>query len=300
MARKKWKPPRDRMPSRTLFDPDFHKHIPLEREWSYETVVSSLLWNDDRRFYDQELGIFDDIIESEQQLCGDSDGSNGALAGPLVVKVGKARQRNLATVGKSYFELPSWVEADNLKFQASHASGILLFEKHAVFQKLFEAKAWRGLNLILACGGGIPRWRMRRVLHRLSNQFQIPVYVLTDNDTWGYYFFSVLKRGMMAPHESCPQLAVKDVRFLGMRANEYMQCGTRKECMIRWRRRWDLRLSFMRKYRCFRSKAWRREFDSFKKQNGKTEMEVLCWRLGVSRVVDDYLLPKLINKDWLT
>lgn len=300
MARKKWKPPRDRNPSCTLFDPNFKKHIPKGKEWSYASTVVGLHWNDDRRFYDQELGIFQDLIESDQDLCADIDRGNGMLAGDLTVKVGNEKAFRLEWNGKSFFELPPWVEADNLVFQSCRARGILLMEKASAFHYLWKAKAWVDLGLVLACGGGIPRWRMRRVLHRLSTQFRIPVYVFADNDTWGYYIFSVLKRGMMAPHESCPQLAVQDLRFLGLRPGEYIACGSREQCTLRWRKRWDLRLKFMRKYPCFRSKAWQREFDRLKKQNATYEMECVLGRLGVERTIREFLLPKLKNRDWLS
>lgn len=266
----------------------------------YADTVYRLFHGDDRRFHDSELAIFDDVVQAEQQLHGDLSWWKGALAGPLTLKIENARTKNLEVSQRRNCELPAWVEEDSLVFKSCRARGILLIEKGAVFYRLWKSKAWRDLNLVLACGMGIPRWRMRRILHRLSTQFRIPVYVFADNDTWGYYIFSVLKRGMMAPHLSCPQLTVKDVRFLGLRANEYKQCGTSKECLIRWKRRWDLRLKFMRKYPCFRSNAWQREFDEFKNQNAKCEIECMVARIGAERTVNEYLLPKLKNKDWLT
>lgn len=300
MARKKWKPPRDRIPRRTLYDPEFQKCFPDAAMCGYADTVYFLFHGDDRRFHDSELAIFDDVVQAEQQLCAIKGLGKSVLAGPLTLKIGSARPRNLEEPRQSYCELPPWIEADSLEFQSCRAKGILLIEKGAVFYRLWKTKAWRDLNLVLACGMGIPRWRMRRVLHRLSTQFRIPVYVLADNDTWGYFIFSVLKRGMMGPHESCPQLAVKDVRFLGMRAHEYKQCGTAEECLIPWKRRWDLRLKFMRKYPCFRSKAWQREFDEFKTQNAKCEIECMVARIGEKRTVNEYLLPKLKAKNWLT
>src|ERR1700722_9797259 len=106
----------------------------------------------------------------------------------------------------SRFRIPTWVEADNLEFGKQTAAGIILVESWPVFDRLCRAKAWRTLNMVIVCGHGIPRAGVRRFIHRLAGESTLPVYLLADNDTWGYFIFSLLKRGLLAPHMVCPWL----------------------------------------------------------------------------------------------
>ena len=43
---------------------------------------------------------------------------------------------------------------------------------------------------------------------------------MVDNDTWGYFTFSVLKRGLLAPDAEQPCLQIDDLRYLGLLATD--------------------------------------------------------------------------------
>ncbi|MCZ7647827.1 MAG: hypothetical protein M5U26_21650 [Planctomycetota bacterium] len=285
-------------PTRTLFDPNWRQHHASFAcaTYLYSDGIRHLAQAVDARFHDGELEAFADIFESETYLD-----ANAEVIGPLEwCAHGKPRQWLGKKRGKPQ-QLPVWVEPDGLKLFGTGAQGVLCVEKASIALRLNRARAWERLNLIQVCSSGVPRARARRFLHRLSDEFKLPVYVLADNDLWGYFIFSVLKRGRLNPGACLPQLATQDVRFLGVRAGEASRCLRVESARVTssWQKRWDLRLKFMREYPCFRSKAWQREFDAFKRQGGKVEVEAITGILSAKGIADDYLAPKLQARDWL-
>ena len=177
---------------------------------------------------------------------------------------------------------------------------MLLIVNWHTTNELFRSNACIESNLILVSGIGIPRLPTRRVLHRLSTEFNLPVYVLCDNDTWGYFMFSVLKRGLMGPHVRYPFLAVQDLRYLGLRAGEYRSLGFDEKLLIPWKRHYDIRINHLRKYSCFRGSKWQREFSDFRRQHGGFEVNAACGLLGTKTFLRKCILDKLDQGDFLT
>lgn len=277
---------------RTLFDPRAYRYGLADRDEqpSYISDIrrASAEAKDARESNEPE--IFNALAEQE---IGLTEGALHAI-GPLTCKIaGKS-----VDLSKRSIHLGGWVEDDRLRFLKCEAKGILLIEKGVVYTYL--QKEWRHLGMLVTTGNGIPGTTARRVLHRLAEELRLPVYVLSDCDTWGYFLFSILKRGMIAPHICTPQLAVKDARYLGVRARDAMQLP--QNLRIPWRLQWNLRLRAMAQYRCFKSKAWQNEFKAFRSLGGKLEMEAVYHRATDSdarRFVQEYLKPKLRDGDWL-
>ena len=293
-----WPGRREVQPTQTLFDP--RSFLKSHRVRKYTSKIFQLRRFEDQRFCEHELDIFEMLAESENEIADSRMWLSGAVRLKQKDQIQDATRRRLNVSG--------WYEDDSLQFLSCSASGILLFEKWPTFNAMHRIKAWRDLNLILACGEGMPRVAGRRILRRLAMRFKLPVYILSDNDTWGYFLFSLLKRGSFAPHLHIPQLAIDDVRYVGARAGEIDERDDRDHYLIKWEERWDLRLSAMRKYDCFRSKAWATEFDRFKQQRGKFDIEGLIYRRDIRRTqlaayrlfMKEYLKPKLQRQEWLT
>jgi hypothetical protein len=74
----------------------------------------------------------------------------------------------------------------------------------------------------------------------------------------------MLKQGMLGPHEECSYLAVKDAKFVGLQVGDFPEY----EGLLKpWKSHWALRLKYMKRYNCFRSAEWRREFKAFENQH---------------------------------
>src|SRR5690606_39398022 len=61
-------------------------------------------------------------------------------------------------------------------------SYVLLVEKEAVWSRFNEDKYWKKEKCMLIHGGGQPPRGVRRLVHRMHNELELPVYVLVDND----------------------------------------------------------------------------------------------------------------------
>lgn len=253
---------------------------------------------DSREFYGEELNAFSDVIFYENQLY---TGFRGDIVGDLDVLIGGKKKVCLRHPFPRRC-LPDWVEQDGIDFLRCSAKGILLIVYGTMFNALIKAKAPSKLNMILASSHGIPRYGMRRLLHRLSKKYKLPVYLFTDNDTWGYFEFSVMKRGLIGPDYRCSHTAVKDTRFLGLHVHDLKNMLSPedwKRCRIKWKPYWGKRLEALRKYPCFKTAAWKREFNNFERQRGKFDALAALGCLGPDQLIE-HLRKKIDCGDWLT
>jgi len=118
----------------------------------------------------------------------------GSVVGPLVL-VDDGDRVDCAKLGKGGYSVPSIVEPEYLQITRCTADFVLLVEKGTQWNRLSEDKFWRTYNCILLTGNGQPPRGVRRLARRLHEERRLPVYVLVDNDPWGYYIYSVIKQG---------------------------------------------------------------------------------------------------------
>jgi len=282
--------------TRTLFEENYYERVLKQDEYALPYPMTVKRFNNHyaKLFGGYETCIFDDILDLEPNMYY---GARTIASGPLVVQVSGKRPRDLSRVQR--FDFPEWIENDAIGFLSAKAKGILIVEHSSVFGILRRSKEFRSLSLILICGVGIPRIQTRRILHRLSTELKLPVYLLSDNTTWTYFMFSVLKRGLMAPHAESPYLAVKNLRYLGLRAGENAKFVSDKK-LIPWKPHWTLRIKALRKYKCFAKAPWQKEFDRFVAQQFAVYLLPFRAARGVENFVTDWLRPKIENRDWLT
>ena len=99
--------------------------------------------------------------------------------------------------------------------QATFAATICNTDKLSVAEisqelhALAKSTAMREMGVVLMTSVGIPRLGTRRLIHRLEQECNLRVLMITDNDTWGYWIYSVLKRGLMAPAFESRYMAIR-------------------------------------------------------------------------------------------
>src|SRR2546425_1263187 len=118
----------------------------------------------------------------------------GSIVGPVVF-VDDGDRVDCTRLGKGGYSVPSIVEPEYLQIARCTADFVLLVEKGTQWNRLSEDKFWRRYNCVLLTGNGQPPRGVRRLARRLHEEKQLPVYVLVDNDPWGYYIYSVIKQG---------------------------------------------------------------------------------------------------------
>ena len=139
----------------------------------------------------------------------------GSVVGPLVL-VDDGDQVNCARLGKGGYSVPSIVEPEYIEIRRCTADFVLLVEKGTQWNRLSEDKFWRRYNCVLLTGNGQPPRGVRRLARRLHEEYKIPVYVLVDNDPWGYYIYSVVKQGSINLAFESERMAIPKAKFIGL------------------------------------------------------------------------------------
>ena len=139
----------------------------------------------------------------------------GSIVGPVVLGDDGDRV-DCARLGKGGYSVPSIVEPEYIEIRRCTADFVLLVEKGTQWNRLSEDKFWRRYNCVLLTGNGQPPRGVRRLARRLHEEYKLPVYVLVDNDPWGYYIYSVVKQGSINLAFESERMAIPKAKFIGL------------------------------------------------------------------------------------
>ena len=223
--------------------------------------------------------------------------NRGSLVGEItLVDAGDTIDcRHLGTGGWS---IPSIVEDEVIQFKKTSAKYVLMVEKDAVWRRLNEDKFWKKHKCILMHGQGMAPRGARRLLHRLNKELKLPVYVLVDNDPWGFYIYSVLKQGSINLAFESMRMAVPEARFLGFSSFDPHKFNLPKGVSIRLNKQDISRAKQILGYPWFKKKRWQEEIKQMLANQVKYEIQALSSK-SISFISESYLPRKLKEKDWL-
>ena len=240
---------------------------------------------------DGEMSVFMHVIEHELS-CYES---RGFVAGPVEISPqypNPFASRVCTLEGASL--LPTLAHREIVKIEVFDAKSILVVENSQVFQALAASPSIKEHNLILMTGCGVPRQTAREFVSRLHDEFGLEVHLLADNDTWGYFIYSVLKRGALAPHETFPWAKVDKMNFLGLRSGDCELFNFNQVKVRPWQENWSNRLRALREYECFQEEQWQDELAAFEKQNHAVNLvDFMEAFASVESFVEDYILARL-------
>ncbi len=242
----------------------------------------------------EDLEVTVDALREELHLFASNKGN---LVGEITL-VDSGDTIDARRMGSGGWGVPSIVEADVIQFKRHEAKFVLLVEKDAVFRRLNEDRFWKKHHCILIHGGGQPPRGVRRLVHRLHDELSLPVYVLVDNDPWGFYIYSVVKQGSINLAYESMRMAVPRARFLGLSSFDKERFGLPDNVTIQMTEDDERRGKQMLAYPWFEQKPWRREIERMLKSGVKLEIEALS-SMGISFITDEYLPKKLREGDWL-
>ncbi len=221
----------------------------------------------------------------------------GTIVGPLVL-VDNGDTVDCARLGKGGYSVPSIVEPDQIVIKKCTAKFILLVEKGTQWNRLAEDRFWKKHNCILITGNGQPPRGVRRLTRRLHAEHKLPVYVLVDNDPWGYYIYSVVKQGSINLAFESQRMAIPDAKFIGLSSRDPEKHGLPRNVGIKLEEKDIRRARELKAYAWFEKKPWQQEIDFMLKSGLKYELDALA-RLDFQYLTTDYLPRKLKEKDWL-
>ncbi len=244
----------------------------------------------------------DDAIEDLEVLTGLSReqlninaNKMGSVAGHVIVE-DKGDEIDWSRMGSGGWSIPSNVE--EIKFKKVKAKYVIYMEKAAVWERLHEDKFWDKQNCIIMSSQGQTTRGIRRLLQRLSQEHDLPIYVLCDGDPYGYYIYSVLKYGSINLAHMSESMTLQNAKYLGITVDDIEKYGLKKN-LIAFKEVDMTRLEQLQNYEWFKDhKAWQRQFKMMKTLKAKLEIQALSSR-GISFISDKYLPEKIKNKEWL-
>lgn len=243
----------------------------------------------------EDLEVLSAALREELHLYADK---KGEMVGPITL-IDNGDEIDCSRMGSGGYGIPSIVEPDRLQFKKSTAKFILHVEKNTVWQRFNEDKFWKKQNCILTHGGGQPPRGVRRMLHRLHTELELPVYCLLDNDPWGYYIYSVIKQGSINLAFESARMAIPEAKYLGIRSIDFERCELSPNVTIRLNDNDRKRANQIKKYPWFEGKKkWQQEIDKMLQNDFKLEVEALINR-GVSYVTEVYVPERLEEQDFL-
>lgn len=222
----------------------------------------------------------------------------GTMVGNITV-IDSGDEINCRRMGSGGYAIPSICEPDVIKFEKVEADFVLHVEKDTVWQRFNEDRFWETHNCILTEGSGQPTRGVRRLLHRLNREHNLPIYCLLDCDPWGHYIFSVIKQGSISLAFESERLAIPDAKFIGIRAEDYERCELSDDVKIDLNDRDISRARQIAAYPWFRDdRKWQREIKRMLSNGFKMEVESLITK-DISYVTETYVPERLAEGAWL-
>jgi DNA topoisomerase-6 subunit A len=242
----------------------------------------------------EDLEVAIDSLREELHLFATGRGS---MVGPITVR-DSGDSIDLRRMGSGGWSVPSIVEDHVVQFTRSEAKYVLLIEKDAVWKRFNEDKFWQREKCVIVTGQGQPPRGVRRMVQRLHTELELPVYVLVDNDPWGFYIYSVLKQGSINLAYESMRMAVPAARFVGLSSFDKTKFKLPSNVAIKMNDQDNSRARQMLAYPWFKDERWQREIQEMVRSGEKYELEALS-RRGISFITEEYLPRKLREKDWL-
>src|SRR5216683_334130 len=242
----------------------------------------------------EDLEVTVDALREELNLFASN---KGALVGEITIR-DSGDIIDGRRMGSGGWSIPSIVEDNVIEFKKCDAKFILLVEKDAVWRRLNEDKFWKKHKCILLHGQGQPPRGVRRLCRRMTKELNLPLYVLVDNDPWGFYIYSVVKQGSINLAYESMRMAVPEARFIGLSSFDKDKFQLPDTVIIRMEDVDVSRAKQMMSYPWFQRKEWQREIEHMVKTGVKLEIESLTAR-DISFITEEYLPRKLKEKDWL-
>jgi DNA topoisomerase-6 subunit A len=242
----------------------------------------------------EDLEVAIDSLREELHLFATGRGS---MVGPMTIR-DSGDTIDLRRMGSGGWSVPSIVEEHVIEFKKHEAKYVLLLEKDAVWKRFNEDKFWQREKCIIITGQGQPPRGVRRLIQRLHSELGLPVYVLVDNDPWGFYIYSVLKQGSINLAYESMRMAVPKARFVGLSSFDKTKFKLPSNVAIKMNDQDNSRARQMLAYPWFKDDKWQREIQEMVRSGEKYELEALS-RRGISFITEEYLPRKLKEKDWI-
>ena len=250
---------------------------------------------DDQVESDKAIEDLEVITDLSREQMHASANKMGSVVGHVIIEDNKD-VIDWGKLGRGGWSIPSIT--DEIIFKKVNAKYVLYMEKAAIFERLNEDRFWEKNNCIIVTSQGQTTRGIRRLLQRLYEEHDLPIYVLTDGDSYGWYIYSVIKYGSIALAHASERLTIPGVKFLGVTMDDVIKYDLKRH-FIKLEDHDISRLKQISEYEWYKdNKEWQRQFKMMKEFNAKVEIQALSAR-GISFISEVYLPSKIKNKEFL-
>jgi DNA topoisomerase VI subunit A len=261
------------------------------------------IYYQDPELFDKDQKTSDNLIEDIAVTVGVTRPclqvvatAKGVCIGDLTLKEG-GDTFNCNALGRGGWSISPFI--DEVEIKDCGAEYILVVEKDAAMIRLVEEEFHKKNKCLLMTGKGQPDIATRRLLRRLHKKYGLPVYILTDSDSYGMQICSSYKRGSISLSYESPYLAVPDAHLLGLLPSDLDKFKVPKAARLKMTE-WDIKKAQnMLEYPWIkRNRRWRSELELMLKRKEKAELQALA-KHGITFMTDVYIPQKLQAKDWI-
>ncbi|MBS3124503.1 DNA topoisomerase IV subunit A [Candidatus Woesearchaeota archaeon] len=250
---------------------------------------------DDQKESDKAIEDLELITSFSRENLQVNANKMGSVAGKVVIE-DSGDTIDWSKLGSGGWSIPSNVE--HITFKKVDAKYVMYMEKAAVWERLHEDRFWAKENCIIMSSQGQTTRGIRRLLQRLCNEHNLPIFVLTDGDIYGFYIYSVIKYGSISLAHMASEMAIPSVKFLGVTMDDIVKYDLKRH-FIKLTDQDRSRIKQMQNYEWFaKHKDWQRQFKMMKEFDAKVEIQSLSSH-GISFISEHYLPEKIKNKDWI-
>ncbi len=244
-----------------------------------------------------------DLLREELHLSADR---RGYVYGDLVIQDGED-EFNASELGLGGWAVPGNVE--HIKFNKINSDYALVVETAAMADRLIEEDFSEENDALIIATQGQPARGVRRLLRRLRYEEELPVYVFTDGDPYGWYIYSTIKQGSINLAYLSHKLGIPDAKFVGMTMDdikEYELEGVTEKLKGEPPNRNGegatkdyKRILEERDYPWFDTPEWRDQLEKALDQGQRIEQQALANK-SLDFVANVYLPEKIENERFLT
>lgn len=217
-------------------------------------------------------------------LTPEEDGA--AVYGPLVLKEGDV-VIDATKAGRAGYTIPPTI--DDVEFLKCKAKRVIAIETMGMYHRFVQEEAWKKFDSLVVGLKGQAARATRRFLKRANEELNLPVYLFTDGDPFGFHIAMVVISGSAKLAYINHELAVPDAKFLGVTASDIVDYNLPTDKL----RELDVnRLKQLQKDPRYTSDFWQGEIKKMLDLGKKAEQQAFA-KYGLDYVVNEYLPAKL-------
>ncbi|KXB07355.1 DNA topoisomerase VI, partial [candidate division MSBL1 archaeon SCGC-AAA382C18] len=219
-------------------------------------------------------------------LLPEEDGAS--IFGDLAVEEG-GMEVKATEAGRAGYTIPPTMS--DVDFVECGAERVLAVETMGMYHRLVQEKFWQEHNTLVVALKGQPARATRRFLKRANNELDLPVYLFTDGDPFGFHIAMVVISGSAKLAYINHELAVPDANFIGVTASDIEDYKLPTDKL----RDSDIkRLKQLLDDPRYKNDFWQDEINKMLKIKKKAEQQAFS-KYGLEYVVEEYL-PKKLGK----